>query len=137
MGNLTEHAAPGLSCEGGCHCGAVRFQIMVPATVKVIVCNCSICQMSGYQHLNVAHEHFKLLRGQSDLSEYQFNTGQARHLFCRHCGIKSFYQPRSHPEDWSVNLNCVDLPAGLALERVEFDGENFESSVDELHKRVP
>lgn len=137
MGVLTEDAAPTLSCKGGCHCGAVRFQILVPETVKVIICNCSICRMSAYQHLNVAHGNFRLLRGKSDLSEYQFNTGKARHLFCRHCGIKSFYQPRSHPDDWSVNLSCVDLPESVTVKRVEFDGENFESRIDELHQRVP
>lgn len=127
----------GHSCEGGCHCGRVRFRIAVPGKVKVIICNCSICRMTGYQHLNVAHANFELLRGESELLEYRFNTGQAQHLFCRHCGIKSFYQPRSHANDWSVNLSCVDLPAGLSIEKIAFDGANFESNINDLHQQIP
>lgn len=124
-------------CEGGCHCGQVRFRIQVPVRIKVIICNCSICQQSGYQHVNVAHRDFELLSGESELLEYRFNTGAARHLFCRHCGIKSFYQPRSHPGDWSVNLACIDLPGGVAVERIEFDGASFESNIDDLQQQVP
>lgn len=126
-----------LDCEGGCHCGRVRFRIRVPAVVKVIICNCSICRMCGYQHLNVAHADFELLRGESELLEYRFDTGQAQHLFCRHCGIKSFYQPRSHPDDWSVNLSCVELPAGVVIEKIAFDGANFEDNIDRLHQQIP
>jgi hypothetical protein len=50
-----------------------------------------------------------------DLTEYRFNAGTARHLLCRHCGVKAFYVPRSHPDGWSVNARCLD--AGM-VERV-------------------
>ncbi|KAA9131877.1 GFA family protein [Marinihelvus fidelis] len=124
------------ACEGGCHCGAVRFRIAVPGEVDVLRCNCSICRMTGYQHLTIRHEDFTLLRGGDTLTEYRFNTGTARHLFCAHCGIKSFYQPRSHPDAWSVNLNCVELPAGVHVRMVEFDGGNWERHVDEIRELV-
>ncbi len=132
MGTLNDRGNKSLSCEGGCHCGAVRFRLALPEVLKVIICNCSICRMTGYQHLTVAHTDFELLRGESDLQEYRFNTGRARHLFCRHCGIKSFYQPRSHPEAWSVNLACVALPRQITVERVAFDGANYEAHIDGL-----
>jgi hypothetical protein len=124
------------SCEGGCHCGAVRFTIRIPLQLQVRRCNCSICTASGYQHLTVAHEDFTLLRGADSLSEYRFNTAQARHLFCKHCGIKSFYQPRSHPHAWSVNLACVELPVGAQVAISEFDGRNWELNVDEIRDVV-
>jgi hypothetical protein len=38
--------------------------------------------------------------------------------------VKSFYQPRSHPDAWSVNANCLDEPLQLAVEH--FDGQNWE-----------
>ena len=60
------------------------------------------------------------------LASYRFGTGVAEHLFCRHCGVKSFYQPRSHPEAWSVNAHCLDQPVELAVE--QFDGRNWESA---------
>ncbi len=74
----------------------------------VLDCNCSICMMSGFLHLIVPASRFRLASGGGDLVEYTFNTGAAKHLFCRHCGIKSFYVPRSHPDGFSVNARCLD-----------------------------
>lgn len=72
----------------------------------------------------VPHEGFELLSGRDCLTSYHFGTGAAKHLFCRRCGIKSFYQPRSHPESWSVNANCLDYPIELEVE--SFDGRDWE-----------
>lgn len=92
--------------------------------------------MSGHQHLTVPHEDFKLLTGEDQLVEYRFNTGAARHLFCRRCGIKSFYQPRSHPEAWSVNLRCVRLDPSMEVEWGTFDGQNWEQHLHEIRDVV-
>jgi hypothetical protein len=97
-----------LSHRGGCHCGAVAFEVDAPARVTVSECNCSICRMSGYLHLIVPAARFRLLRGADELTTYTFNTGTARHLFCRRCGVKSFYVPRSNPDGYSVNLRCLE-----------------------------
>jgi len=97
-------------------------------------CNCSICKKSGYLHLIVAADHFTLLSGESSLTDYRFHTGVARHLFCGQCGIKSFYVPRSHPDSYSVNLNCVDLPDEIAVTVADFDGQNWSQSRDLLDK---
>ena len=67
-----------------------------------------------------------LERGEEELTSYRFGTGAAEHLFCKTCGIKSFYQPRSHPDCWSVNANCLDDTPELAVEA--FDGQNWEQS---------
>lgn len=119
-------------CSGGCHCGRVRFQIEVPGEITVHRCNCSICTKSGYLHLIVAADHFTLLSGEADLADYRFHTGVARHLFCSHCGIKSFYVPRSHPDSYSVNLNCVDLPDEISVMIADFDGQNWSQSREGL-----
>jgi hypothetical protein len=94
--------------RGGCHCGAIAFEIEAPARLAAWDCNCSICRMAGFVHLIVPRTRFRLLRGMESLSEYTFNTRTARHLFCRHCGVKSFYVPRSNPEGYSVNVRCLD-----------------------------
>ncbi len=125
-------AARRVTCEGGCHCGRVRFRLQVPERVQVLRCNCSICTMTGYQHLTMKREHFELLRGAEDLAEYRFNTGKARHLFCRHCGIKSFYVPRSHPDSYSVNCACVSLPKEVVVEWIDFDGANWERHIERI-----
>ena len=114
--------------SGGCHCRAVRFEAQVPREVAVLDCNCSICSMTGFRHLIVPHEHFRLLQGEEALSRYRFGTLAAEHLFCRICGIKSFYQPRSHPDAWSLNLNAVDDIGALSITAVPFDGRNWEEA---------
>lgn len=115
-----------MKVSGGCHCGLVRFEAEVPEAVAVLDCNCSICRMTGYLHLSVPHGDFTLLRGAGSLVSYRFGTGAAEHLFCRICGIKSFYQPRSHPDCWSVNLRCLDPGHGLKVKVNNFDGNNWE-----------
>ena len=83
-------AEPMVVHSGGCHCGAVRFEVEAPRDLEVHECNCSICAMTGFRHLIVPAGRFRLLSGADVLSEYRFNTGVARHLFCSVCGIKSF-----------------------------------------------
>lgn len=111
---------------GGCHCGAVVFEFDAPAAVLVQHCNCSICAMTGFEHLIVPGRAFRLLRGQEALTTYTFNTGVARHLFCRVCGIKSFYVPRSNPDGYSVNLRCVRPGTIETVNYESFDGQNWE-----------
>ena len=118
--------------EGGCHCGAVRFAAEVAEAVEVLDCNCSICAKSGFRHLMVPHRDFTLVQGDDALVSYRFGTGAADHLFCRTCGVKSFYQPRSHPEAWSVNLNALDDSSGLKITLRSFDGRNWEQAAAEL-----
>ena len=121
---------------GGCHCGAVRFEITAPAKLKVDECNCSICSKTSYLHLIVNKTDFKLISGEAELKSYRFNTGTAEHLFCRHCGIKSFYVPRSHPEGYSVSARCLDAATISKLTIRQFDGQNWEASVDDYHNKT-
>ncbi len=123
-----------IPARGGCHCGAVEYEIMVSRQLLVHKCNCSICSKSGYIHLIVPAKDFRLLRGEDQLSEYCFNTGIAKHLFCSQCGIKSFYVPRSHPDDFSVNVNCLELTGQFEITVEEFDGLNWELQVGTLVK---
>jgi hypothetical protein len=114
-----------INVSGGCHCGAVRFRAEMPdPPVAALDCNCSVCTMTGFLHVMVPHEQFELVTGRQALSSYRFGTGTAQHLFCSTCGVKSFYQPRSHPDCWSVNANCFDHPVELAIEK--FDGRHWE-----------
>ena len=115
--------------RGGCHCGAVAFEVDAPARVTVSECNCSMCRMTGFLHLIVPRTRFRLLRGADALSEYRFNTGTAQHLFCGHCGVKSFYVPRSNPDGYSVNLRCLD-PSTLGQVTVEPFDDNDRSAAE-------
>jgi hypothetical protein len=113
--------------SGGCHCGRVRFEVIAPKRLTVSDCNCSICSKSGYLHLVVPADRFKLLSGSDTISTYTFNTQTARHLFCSLCGIKSFYVPRSHPDGISVNARCIDSDTIEDLTITQINGREWEA----------
>lgn len=121
-------AQPRTTVQGGCHCGAVRFAAEVPRAVRLLACNCSMCAKTGFLHLIVPHGDFRLLSGADQLSSYRFGTRAAEHLFCKICGIRSFYQPRSHPESWSIDFRCLDQDHDIKAEISEFDGRNWEKA---------
>lgn len=112
--------------SGGCHCGSVRFEFTAREDILVSECNCSICSKSGYLGLPVPRSRFTLVQGEDCLTTYTFNTQVAQHLFCRHCGIKSFYIPRSHPHGVNVNVRCLD-PGTVKKTTVRpFNGRDWE-----------
>ena len=121
-----------MTAAGGCHCGAVRFHFVAPAQVKLLDCNCSMCSRTGFLHLIVAHEDFVLDSGKGALTSYRFGTGTAEHLFCRHCGIKPFYVPRSNPDGIDVNVRAFDRGSVQRLTVTPFDGEHWEQHADAL-----
>ena len=117
-----------LRCEGGCHCGAVRYR----ATIRrptASVCNCSMCRKKAPIHAIVPDVDFELLSGHEVLTKYSFNTHVAQHLFCSRCGIHGFGRPRSQPDKISVNLRCLDRDVLSSFELVQFDGENWEATM--------
>lgn len=118
--------------SGSCHCGRVRFEVEAPASIEAIDCNCSICSKTGFLHLIVPRARFHLLAGEADLTEYRFGSGIARHSFCKVCGVKAFYIPRSNPDGVDVNVRCLEPETISALSVTPFDGRNWESSAGAL-----
>lgn len=112
---------------GGCHCGAVRFEVAAAPGEIVQACNCSICSKSGFLHLIVPESRFRLISGQEKLILYRFHTGIAQHMFCGVCGVKAFYRPRSNPDGWSVNVRCLDEPEAFQARIEPFDGRDWEA----------
>jgi len=120
--------------SGSCHCGTVQFEVEAPKTFQVDECNCTICSKSGFLHLIVPTSKFTLLQGQDSRTTYRFNTGVAQHTFCRICGVKPFYIPRSNPDGYDVNVRCLDTQPD-AMEVSPFDGENWEQNAHKVaHK---
>lgn len=128
---------PLLVHRGGCHCGRVRFELDAPARIEALECNCSICRMTGFVHLIVPASRFRLVAGTDALAEYAFNTGTAKHVFCRHCGVKSFYVPRSNPDGYDVNVRCIDAGTIEAVHVTPFDDrdrDRSEAAISHLSK---
>lgn len=122
--------------KGQCHCGAVAFTFNAPVRVDVTDCDCSICSMTAYEHVFVAQDQLQFVSGEHEMSRYTFGTGAAKHLFCKHCGIKPLYIPRSHPDSYSVNLRCVTSGTLSAAKRILFSGTNWEKNIADLKRKT-
>jgi len=96
--------------QGGCHCGKVRFEVSLDLTKPVIACNCSMCQRAGTLLSFVPVAQFKLLSGESELTDYKFNKHVIHHWFCKTCGVKSFAGgvSRDGGETRAINVRCLD-----------------------------
>ena len=117
--------------QGSCHCGAIRFEVEAGDDIVAQSCNCSICSKSGFLHLIVPKSHFRLLAGAESITTYIFNTGVAKHTFCKVCGVKPFYTPRSNPDGVDVNVRCI-TPPPKTLTVEPFDGQNWEANAGAL-----
>lgn len=97
--------------RGSCHCGAVRYEADVDLNEGTFKCNCSICTKTRTWLATVQPDAFRLLAGNADLTEYQFNTKNIHHLFCTHCGVRSFgWGEDSEPGNkfYAIHVTCLD-----------------------------
>ena len=94
--------------EAACHCGAVQFRLRLSDGVtSARRCDCSLCRMRGAVVVSAQVGGLEFVRGEENLSLYQFNTWVARHYFCKTCGIYTHHQRRSNPGQFGVNVACV------------------------------
>ncbi|MFW6031248.1 MAG: GFA family protein [Myxococcota bacterium] len=120
-----------------CHCGRITIEVHAALPRRVYDCNCSICTKKGYLHWFVPRDRVRILAADGDLATYTFLTGQAKHHFCRSCGVAPFYVARSHPDAIDVNIRCVPGVDLASFEVVPFDGQNWEQAVTDLRTREP
>lgn len=98
----------GLS-NGKCHCGNVEFEVELPNGFEELSrCNCSMCARRGAVVTSVPLSAFKILKGANQLSLYQFNTKKAEHYFCTNCGIYTHHKRRANPDQYAVNVACIE-----------------------------
>jgi hypothetical protein len=112
--------------SGGCHCGLVRFDVTADLS-RVLACNCSICTKRGALWTFVPPEQFALRAGADELVDYQFNKKVIHHLFCRQCGVGSFYRGEKPGggEMIAINVRCLDGVDIASLSPVPFDGRSL------------
>ena len=120
---------------GGCHCGAVRFEVWASADLHIFDCNCSICKKKQNRHFIVPASRFKLLKGAESITTYTFNTHKAQHTFCKRCGVQSFYSPRSNPGGFGIAPHCLDEGTVRSVVVEEFNGSDWEKAMRE-HKTI-
>jgi hypothetical protein len=96
--------------RGSCHCGAVRFEAQLDLSEPTYRCNCSICRRTRFWPAVATSEGFRLVSGESELTEYRFNTRKNQHFFCRHCGVRAFGVGNDTPigRMYGVNIGCLE-----------------------------
>ncbi|WP_086871087.1 GFA family protein [Kosakonia pseudosacchari] len=91
-----------------CHCGAVAFTVQLSDGFNTVRrCNCTFCRMRGAVAVSAPLSGIEVFKGKDKLTEYRFNTGTAVHYFCSVCGIYTFHQRRSNPDQYGVNVACI------------------------------
>ena len=110
-----------------CHCGKIKIEVNITELGKLMRCNCSICKKKGSIMAAIDLKNLKIVEGEEYLSMYQFNTNVAKHYFCKKCGIYTHHQRRSNPNEFAINVGCIDdLDPNkyFKLEVVNNDGNN-------------
>lgn len=105
--------------DGACHCGTVRFHVRLTDGLHTARrCTCSYCRMRGAVVVSAKLGDMEILQGEEALTLYQFNTMAARHYFCSKCGIYTHHQRRSDPQQYGVNVACLDGISPFDFEEV-------------------
>lgn len=112
--------------NASCHCGAVKFRVKLSDGLKTARrCTCSYCAMRGAIAVSAELGGIDIIEGEEFLTEYRFNTGEAKHFFCSKCGIYTFHQRRSNPNQYGVNAACLSGVSPFDFECVTvMDGKN-------------
>jgi hypothetical protein len=130
--NTTRHAQAMMSrmsetktYAGSCHCGTVQYEVTMAKPEKAFACNCSICSRAGWLLAFVPETSFRLMRGEGELSDYQFAKHHLHHLFCRTCGVRSFSRGagKDGQTTYAINLRCLTDFDATALPVETFDGK--------------
>jgi hypothetical protein len=110
---------------GGCHCGKVRYEV-TSALTPAIACNCSMCGKKASILTFVPETQFKLLSGEDNLTDYQFNKHLIHHVFCKTCGLHSFARgvAPDGTKTAAINIRCLDDVDVSTLEVTNFDGKS-------------
>ncbi|MBC9247035.1 GFA family protein [Paracoccus sp. 11-3] len=95
--------------NAACHCGTVQFRVRLTDEFNTARrCSCSLCRMRGAIAVSAPLDGIEFLAGEDNLTLYQFGTGVAKHYFCRTCGIYTHHQRRSNPNEFGVNVACIE-----------------------------
>lgn len=113
------------SYAGSCHCGAIRFTFEAESITSGVRCNCSYCSRRGTMIHLVPGEKFRIEARDGALGMYQFGGMQARHYFCKDCGVSTFSETTRRPGQYIVNLGCVEGVDTFALDTTMFDGQHL------------
>ncbi len=112
--------------KGSCHCEKVQYEVKVDINQSV-TCNCSICRKRGTILAFTTKDHFQLLKGEGEQTEYLFNKKKIHHLFCKTCGILSYAKGMT-PDGATmiaINVRCLDNVDLDSLRPVAVDGASF------------
>ena len=95
--------------SGACHCSSVRFHVKLTDGLHTARrCTCSYCRMRGAVAVSADLDDIEITAGEDALALYQFGTNTAKHYFCSKCGIYTHHQRRSNPNQYGINVACLE-----------------------------
>ena len=114
--------SPEQPLEGGCLCGAVRYEITSPLSLARY-CHCTHCQRrtgtASSANGLVPRAGFRLLSGEEQVRAYKPPTGVPK-LFCADCGSALFSGDPFSDEQVVVRLGTLDRDPGIRFEYRQF-----------------
>jgi hypothetical protein len=115
MSEIPVQPSPSRPLQGGCLCGAVRFEITQPF-LSAGYCHCTHCQRrtgtGSSANGRVPQEGFELLQGAEQLRSYQ-PAGGVPKLFCGTCGSALFSGDPFSDAEVAVRLGALDGDPGI------------------------
>lgn len=116
---------------GRCHFGAVRFEAtLVDGFATIRRCTCSYCRMRGAAVVSATMGGVRIVEGGDALTSYRFGMRTAEHFFCSRCGIYMHHQRRSNPNQYDVNVACLEGVSPFDFPEVPVaDGVNHPGDV--------
>ena len=101
-----------LRATGGCHCGAVRYEVRGPLR-GIVNCHCGMCRRlhGTFGAHSKAKKTDITISCENGLSWYE-TSPQARRGFCRECGSSLFWEPYAQ-DATGIVAGTLDEPTGL------------------------
>ena len=104
------------SVQGGCLCGAVRFELVEPP-VSAGYCHCTRCQRrtgtAASVSVQVDGNALRILSGSEQIEGWAPGDGGAEKCFCRSCGAHLFARSPADPRQIAVRMSAFDSDPGV------------------------
>jgi hypothetical protein len=128
--------------QGGCLCGAVRYEVTEPF-LNAGYCHCTHCQKrtgtGSSVNARVAQSGFRLLQGEQDLRSFTPAAGGRPKVFCASCGSAVFSGEPLREDEVSIRLGTLDVDPHIRPEYRQYldSAASWEAIPDDGLTRYP
>jgi hypothetical protein len=118
-----------------CHCGSVEISVQFDNGLENIRrCDCSLCRRKGAVMAAVPIANLNVIKGHDNLTLYQWNTKVAEHYFCKTCGIYTHHKRRSNPNQYGINIACIEGVNPFSYDDIPIGNGNLNAPLPPISK---